>query len=339
MAGYCIDWPYAICYFSGMKLSESEARILNVVALRGDASVEVLATKAGISRNKARYAFERLLQQGMITRRVVVNSFRLGFSVYGLWFSLSSSTRKSREALIEYCRSSKFIGYFGEFAGEYSYKADIYVRSLPELNQCMDNLYCRFGAPFSTRSLSATLAIYDFPLKYLAARREDSSFFKVGFEKEIFEVNTEDLRVLRALSQIGSRSMADIARELAIPLTTLHYRIKKFQTQGIIVGFQVWTQPESMEHVGHKATVHRLRLHSASNKIVSRLLEFARKDPAVFSFTHAIGDFDIELCSLAESPREEREFTRRLEAFGAEYIRDRSSVAIIQHFKITNVPF
>jgi DNA-binding Lrp family transcriptional regulator len=322
-----------------MRLTELEEQVLEVLSINGDISLKVLAHQVRAKAHQCRYAIERLFTRGLLERRVVINTFRLGYFVCGICFNISPSARNVRAKLIEFLTRSPIVGYIGAYSGEYEFRLDLYVRSIQEVHTFLSQLSEKFGEVMNTRGITFVTEIWDLPLTLSNPTARASTGLRIGEEGEQQEITSQDHQILRVIGSIKDESHASIARRLKIPVATLEYRIKKLQEKGIIVGYQVWTRPESMDAVGYQSFVHRIRLSRQDRSVYSKLLQFVHKDESVFSYTRGVGDFDVEVCSYNRSATQERKFVERLEVALGDALKERKSSAIVQHYKVHNYPF
>jgi DNA-binding Lrp family transcriptional regulator len=321
-----------------MRFTELEAKIIDLVGVDGQLSLAQIAHAVKAPQHKCRYALEKLFDQGVLFRRVVVNPYLLGLSIYGFWFSLSTNGRAARRKVVEYLASSSYVGYLGEFLGEFEFKVDLYVAHVSELDEFFKQLSKQFGNILARRRFSCTTALYDFPQKHLHPSKLHDRQLKLLSGSKPVALKDKDAALLHALSTIGGETHAAIARRLGMAVSSFEFRVKKLQDSGVIVGYQVWTQAESMLKAGIHTFAHRLRLSGHTERDRTRLIQFLRADPACFSATCSVGDLDAELCSATQSIDEERNFEERLDALLGSALYERVSVPIVKHHKISNCP-
>ena len=321
-----------------MKLSPLEQKLLGAISLQGDASLSELAKQINTKTHKCRYAFNALFEKGILTRRVIINSFLLGYSIHAFWFSLNTEHRKNPTALHTLLKESKQVGYFGEYMGDHPYRLDLYTRNIQELREFFIDLSERLGNLFGGKELSDIYSITDFPLKYLHSNGSEIHCSRVEYNATVVEIDDLDHRILSALSTIDRESHASIARTLGIPQTTLEYRIKRLREQKVIVGYHVWPNVERLETMGFRTTLHRIKLANHSRDSLTTVDQFVLQEPSVFSCTHYIGEWDLEICSSTRSKGDEEGFMKNLESTLGENITAIVSKPVIQHHKISNYP-
>lgn len=322
-----------------MKLLELEADIVAAVSLRADASVPEIARIVGARVHKCRHVLDKLIQHGIISRRVVINPARLGYGCYGLWFSMPANLSPKHDVILNALVASKNISYLGEFSGEFEWRADILARSAKEADETIGVLSEKVGLMLASRSLSCSLSIRDFSLNSLTSHAQKIPPICVEFDAEPLVISEQDRAILAALTNNSAASQSMLARSLRIPLTTLNFRIKKLRESGVIVGYHMLTEVEQLRAYNVTMHVHRIRLtknDKASRKV---LLDFAAVDQAVHGLTFSFGDIDAELCSTSTGVRTEHDFEKRLKNALSGSIASLSSLTVYKNHKVNAFPF
>lgn len=322
-----------------MRLREVESQVLAQLGVRGDISLADLARLVGVRPHVCRRAVDALFERGLLSRRVVVNPARVGCQIFGLWFSLKPGAVRLRREIVAAIVESPVVSYLGEFEGEFSFKADLYVREFEGVDRFLGELSGRYGDVFSRRSLCCTMSVWDFAMKFLAPGGAASEPLKIGGRPEAAILREGDHDILRLLSSIRNESHTSLARRLGMSAATFDYRVKKLREQGVIVGCHALPEVERMRDFGLLMHVHRIKLTSLGAAARAGMARFASGDEAVYSFTQSIGEWDVEMCTAGRSISAEREFCSRLERACGEALREHTSVSILKHHKVNNYPF
>lgn len=322
-----------------MKLSSLEQKLLSLLSLNGEASLPELARLARSKAHACRYALNNLYDQKLLTRRVIVNAFLLGYSIHALWFALTRHARNKTTALCAFLESSKVVGYFGEFAGtETPYRIDLYTRSAEELGAFFSDISERFGDVFARKEISVIQSITDYPLKYLYPERVDSRSSSVACASGSIMLDDVDRQIVRALATINTDLHARIARTLKLPVATFEYRVRRLRERKVIVGYHVWPNVEKLQELGFYSTVHRIKLRDNSRAGLRTIEVFAQQEPTIFSYTRYIGQNDVELCSSTNSAELGERFCINLERALGDYCDTITSIPMRRHRKVTNHP-
>jgi Lrp/AsnC family leucine-responsive transcriptional regulator len=321
-----------------MKLTPAEQKVLGTVQLRADATVPELCKLTKLRPHQVRYCLNKLIAIGLLRRRVIIDPYQLGYAIYGFWFSLASAAHRSRQAIEKYLSDHSEVSYLGEFGGAYEYKIDILAKTPRDAGRVLSSISERFGEVFGARALIVTVSLSDYPHKYLAPEQTKGRVVTIGSVNDK-AVDDVDHKILKALSTIDDKSLPAIARKVGIPSTSMDYRIKGLEKENIIVGHQYWTEIETMNTLGMFSFVHRISLRKSDSKALLRMAEFANEDPAVYSMTVGIGEWDIEICTSVSSQRDEREFKARLENALEGLLDTIDSVPVVKNHKVSNYPF
>lgn len=325
-----------------MKLLDIETEILAAVTLQADATVAEIARELGVRPHRCRHALDRMLERGIVSRRVVVNPARLGYRVFGLWFSLSPRIAKDGSKLISFLESSPHVSYLGEFSGDHEWRIDILARSLTEADETIGQISRMREEVFSERRLAETISVFDFPLKTASRRRRaitprQTSIF-VDLEQPEVSLKETDLMILRELTIDGNQSQANLARKLKMPVSTLGFRINQLREKQVIVGYHLLPGVETLQGYELSFRVHRIRLRQVGTRARAQLCEFCTKDPDVHGLTHCVGDIDAEICSAGASLSDERAFDGRLKGSLGDLISSISVLRVVSHRKVNGYP-
>ena len=322
-----------------MRLNDVESKVWAAIGVRGDASIRELAAITGLPQHRCRRALDSLFMRSLLKRRVVVDPARIGYSIFGLWFSLSPAAAKKHGPLLSFLKSSPSVAYLGEFEGEYRYKMDIYGQSAAAVDSLLGEATCKFGDVFSSRALSCSLSVCDFPHKRLAPDLPAGDALVIGTAAASIKLAELDHAILQMLTSSVDKSHLAMAQRLQIAATTFDYRVKRMREQRIIAGFHVFPDVEIGHGLGITMHVHCLRLNRLDSKTRTQIQNFAASDTAVCGITHSTGRFDLELCTASVSIAEDREFRSRLEDKFGNMICEHSGSSVLKHYKINSYPF
>ena len=321
-----------------MKLLDIENEILAAITLKADATVLEIARHMGVRPHSCRHALDRMLGRGIISRRVVVNPARLGYRIFGLWFSLAPRTSAESSKIVKFLKASPQISYLGEFSGEYEWRIDILARSLTEADEVIGQISRMNEDVFSDRRLTLLMSVYDFPLKALSRKERRPTATQVDLESPEIRLHEMDIKILRELTADGSQSQAALARKLGMPASTLTFRINQLREKEVIVGYHLLPEVETLRDYEVSFRLHRIRLRHLGSEVRARLLEFCASDPSVHGLTQCIGDSDADICSAATSVLQEREFEIRLKKTLGPLLSGMSVLRMVKHHKVNACP-
>jgi Lrp/AsnC family transcriptional regulator, leucine-responsive regulatory protein len=114
-----------------------------------------------------------------------------------------------------------------------------------------------------------------------------------------------DRRILTYLRQDGRMSLASIAKEVGLSGPAVHERVRKLEQSGVIAGYSVILDPESLErpHVAFvMVTLSEGEEFAADEPIVARICE----EPDVLEF-HRIAGQDCYLIKIRCATNKEME--------------------------------
>lgn len=120
------------------------------------------------------------------------------------------------------------------------------------------------------------------------------------------DVDEVDVRILRILNNNARKSYRDIAKELDLSLTTVSKRIKRLETEKVILGYAPLLDQEKLGF-DITAIIGIKILHG-------RIIEtekYLAKDPAVFAVYDSTGDWDAMVEARFRTRTDLNEFVKR----------------------------
>ena len=97
-----------------MRLSIKERQIVALAALAADSSATEIAKKLRLPLHQIHYLVKKLTEAGIIRKVWVIDTFRLGFTRYNIFFSLNSVQQKTRASIVRSLAESGRTVFFSE---------------------------------------------------------------------------------------------------------------------------------------------------------------------------------------------------------------------------------
>ncbi len=120
--------------------------------------------------------------------------------------------------------------------------------------------------------------------------------------KKVSPVDDIDRKILNILSENSRRKLLDIAGEISLSVPSTKARIDRLVAEKIITRFTIHTDLDKM---GLSVGVH---VHVKLNKITearqNEFIAYLRKNKSVVDLISIIGNYDLLIVVIAESPTE-----------------------------------
>lgn len=274
-----------------IKLSDRERCVLSVLQFCADASASEVAARAGVREHVVRRVRTRLVEAGVLRRRVYVNYFKLGLSQYSIFLRFNSQTIKHKQRFIKVLQGAPFVELVLEVGGRYDLALILTVRGPFDVEQFLDLVLADMDVAFSEFHMQVRTGWFYFGVKHLHERtpRCVQVIASSGEREEISRAEAETL-VAFARSADGNRQR--IARQLGIPVTTLQSRLERLERSEILSGalFEVVA-----DRAGSQAFRVLVATHAPHREHRETLRIWAEKHPSILTFMHGFGNWQYEL--------------------------------------------
>ena len=254
------------------------------------ASVQEISREAGLRSDSARRKIARYRDAGILTPRVLVNTFPLGLERYSLFGSLGEPNRRRYERLITSLINAPQVSLVLELSGDYEFEVNLTVSNQRELRDFLEQLSAKHGMHFTHKALGIQLGHSIFGTRCIAQRRKPFSPLIYSDTDEIFLTDELDTELLSESVRIGTVDPSPLARSLNEPVSTVSYRLRRLKEAHVLMGLSFLVHINKLHHY-----VVLVYLKSFSEDLRIKLSKFCKKEPNVFYSVDSIGSWDFEL--------------------------------------------
>ncbi len=291
-----------------MRLSEKEKQLLCELELQASRPISEVVEATGYRDHAIRYGLKRLEDRAAIQRIPVINVGAIGYEMRSIFFSLTAEQSGLKRKLVRYFLRAKQVVWLGEFSGDFQYGVGVCCRSLHELQGFLEDFTETFGHIFHEKQASSQFRVTRYPRKYLG-KTTSKSIIVYEHCEEVKEVDELDTEILSAFSKAGRKSLRALARQLAIPLSTLDHRVRRLEEREIICGYVYNVNSEVIASQEFKLLLFTRGL---SSSISEEVRAFASQSPYVTLLVECFGAWDFELNIEVPRPQEVTEITQSL---------------------------
>lgn len=275
-----------------MRISEQDGLVLASAELRAREAVSIFRKETGLREHSIRYALRRLNERGVITPIPVINMHRIGITIVNVFFSVGAQRSNAQESLLRAFSESDEIVWIGEFGGEYQYGIALCSRRIGESLDFISGLSKRFTNVFFEKAISYQYAVWLFPHKYLAGKRSAARHLRVGFTKDLVNIDETDDRILRALASSGGASFRQIAQKLGMPTSTVDVRLRRLQEAKVIEGYMYAVNPGAIGMQAFKLLVYAKGIN---HELSAAMVKYSEQHRNVVYFIECLGTWDYEI--------------------------------------------
>lgn len=319
-----------------MKLSPTQAKVISSVGLQADSTTQEIAKECKLREHVVRYALSELMHSGYAQAFPIVNIHALGYTDYCVFLTLTSENRASRQRVLKFFSKSERTAWVAELSGEYHYTVSIFARDIFEVDSYFRELADAVPGVVVEKTLAIRISWTTFRSKYLANHRSKVECVTRSQAAGVEILDQTDHAILQAIAENPLAPRTHQARAAAIPVTTLHHRLKNLQARGILLGTVFFVD---MVRLG----VHSFRLliqaKSSTHKLTQALWDFSFKHPNIVGFVHCFGAWDYELNVEVRDPSELARIHDEIEDIFGREIRSLRTVTVLGTPKTQAYPF
>ncbi len=273
-------------------LAEQDREILYLALMDASASVAKLAAAVGCKPHVVQAALTKFHSTGLISRRVMVDAFRLGLSRHSIYISLSKDGQEKCGKVSEFLVDHPATSVVLEVAGDYDFFVAILVRDSGELAQFQLAFASAFPSATLRMDIAVTIRHSVYGEKSLLSdkRLYRECTFAMGGRQ--FEADEVERRILFRVCDSVFRGSAQLSRRLGMPASTVEYRLKKLRERGIICGDMYEVRGELL---GLSNFIVLVQMKGVSDVTHTGFISFARLHPHITHLSFEVGYWDYQL--------------------------------------------
>ena len=277
------------------KLSITDRKILYYLDMDARISNSSLAQKVGLSKETVGYRIRRLEQTGIIKGYfTVIDASKLGYVSFRIYLKLQDLSPDSERELFDHLYSSPRVMWYVSVYGSWDLVIMVWVKDIFDFEDFWLDLVERFGTYIQKNwisILSATIVHQN--RRYLLPDKQKIS---VGVEgsREIVELDSLDVKILRFISQNARCSLLDMQRGIGEGYKTIAYRLRQLENKRVILLYRLFLDTEKL---GFKYFKVLFYLQNINRETLRRLEEFVSNIPYTLVIVKVIGgaDFEVEI--------------------------------------------
>ena len=318
------------------RLSVREREILAATYFSADLSAKAVAKLVGCREHIARHSLHQLQVDGLVKLRPYYNPFAIGYQEYVAWISLHSVDRKQRRALCGALCTSPYTTYVTDVEGVFQIFVMFLAKSIEQVEVFFDSLNHAVPGIRYSKTVAPVRQVTLFTPKRFLKKRSEISSLSYSPVKEAQSLDEVDGKLLAAFASSSSASVAELARLIALPESTVKYRIKSLTTKGVIltvgftsVGFDDGVMPFGL----------LIQTSGSSAEKRKELWEFAKRHPRSSAILDIIGPWEHQVEVELHDGREIVEIVQGFYDAFPSYIKNIQTVPIGAMHKLTPYPF
>lgn len=285
-----------------MELDVIDSRILYEL----DRNARIPETRLGKlvrrSKESIRYRIKKLEEMGVIQGYSLwVDPVKLGFMSAKIYLSLANKPELKKE-FINHVKKDRRLYWLGVAEGAWNAGLTYFIRTNREFYELKNTLFSKFKDLILSANTAVLVSVHTSDKNYLyEAQTEWKELFA---QKEYYEIDEADKKILSALFENSRMSLAQVARNTQLTVDIVRQRKKKLEEKGIIKRYVA-----AINHtvLGLEFFKSFLFFKNLTTQDEQRLMEYARQQPNTIHLIKQISPWDVELEIMCKNYREYNE--------------------------------
>jgi DNA-binding Lrp family transcriptional regulator len=275
-----------------VKINLKDRKILYQLDLNSRQSFSQIGKKVGLPKNVVHYRIKRLEETGIISRYfTVIDSFRLGYSSFRLYFTYQYTTSEIEKEIIDYFVKNEYTYWIASTEGRFNLVVITWVKDPADFYIFWKNTLKKYRDYFQEKIFSFYFQLLHYRNSYLLDDYEKSDREKyeiIGSGRKI-TIDELDFQILQTIASNARIPIIDIANELDSTVPTISYRLKKLVNLGIIQGFRVEMDISKLDYKQFKVDID-LKDYSKIDEVT----KYITSNPHLYYITKSAGHSDLE---------------------------------------------
>lgn len=276
-----------------MQIDRKYRRILSALDENCRETDTQIARTVGLSRDVVRYRIKQLEKENIIRGYMtIINTMKLGYDWYRIFFKFGPSSKQQRTEAIATIR--KHASWSTDVEGAWDLNTGIFAKNPYHLRDIITAVLDEHSC-IQEHEVSAVTRMWHYPRKFLKEQTDNATTRVMGYdpseEYEEKELDEKDMQILRELQEDARIHTVELAERIGMSESTVRYRIKKLEEDGIILGYRPFLD---VEKLGYQYFKVHLQLHRQSTDSREHILHELHRHPNTLHTTELVNGADIE---------------------------------------------
>ncbi len=275
-----------------------------------------LAKSVGLSASNVQYRISRLQKNGIISEfYLLLNPFAFKKRYDRLIVKFRSDWNTNE--IKKYCKNTKKIGWHMLSDGDWNFGCQIWSDTTIETREVVDEFLSKFSKYIDKYDISSLISIDKFEHNFLFENLKSKNT-TMQIVPEV-KLDLLDKKIINLIFKDARMKLLDIANVLKVDYKVIAYRLKKLESNNVILGYKVQLGRFNLGYDYYKV---KLTYSSYKKEDVEKLYNFLKSDKRVLFITKALGWSDLEFEIFCKDQNEYRNFKDKFRRKFARIIKD-----------------
>ena len=294
-----------------------------------------IAREVGLKKQNVDYRINNMLKKGIITGFYpLVDPNRLGLKYCRLFIRFNNMTEEKEKQLLDEMTKDQRYRWIVRFEGRYDILFGVWVLSITEFKQIVDEFVSRHGTYIKDKIESICTQLNHYPARYILDTKKSCEITMTEDEKSVM-IDAKDSAILKSLSDNARKPLISIAGELGITAKVAAYRIKNMEKRGIIRGYRSNINSNILGYTHYKTLLY---LNNVSEENIKKFKAYVKGDLHIVYFVEEVGLWNFDIECMFRTNQEYFGFISDLRHKFPHMIREYETLIIEKTLKVSYVP-
>jgi len=304
-----------------LKIDLKDNKILEILRKNSRITYQQISKQVHLSHDAVRYRIQKLEKSGIIDNySIKINYPLLGYNEYQILFQHIESKHEKIKSFYNYLIKHNNIINVIFYSDKWDLKVVILAKDAVELDKILTDIDNKFSDILIDQQI----------LGKIRDCVEGDINLELKKQKQKIKLDDTDKKILNILSENSRTSLVDISKKVNLDADTIMYRIKKLQNKNII------------DHFGTNINANKLGMHWYNVLLLmkvftedeeKKLRDYFNQDPNLIGIIKTIGEWNLILTILAESPKQFHEIATKIKLLLGDSLKDYDSLLAYKELK------
>ena len=320
-------------------LDIKDRKILYELDVNARLSASDIGKKVGLSKQVVTYRINKLLELGIIQKfYVVLDTSRIGFTTYKIFFRLKKEDVNKQNEIIEYIKNHERIQFFASTDGMFDFVFNVLTKNVNELYFFIRGLENKYGDYIAEKELTimvfSSFFFRDYLINKKSVQLRKPMFF--GSDSISTKIDRYDEKILSILGIDARTPLIKIAEKIKLNADTIGARIKKLEKAQIIQNYILLPDFSLLNQSSYKIMFALRNLNEKKERI---LFEYASTNPNIWFHSKSLGKWDLEINMDVDNANQFRNIMMEIKSKFSEIIKEYNTLQVSRVHKFNFYPF
>jgi len=316
-----------------ISLSARERELLAELKFQADLGLLPQPRVFSQSAEAVRGCLARCMEQRAVLVAPIMNVYPLGFTRFGVFFSLTPEARLARPRIAEAIHALRPVVWSAEMGGQFDYCMTLVAHDVGEVLDVFGQFCSAVGTVIRAKAVVTQRRVTLFPDKFLGAKRSPVPSVWWGPTGSRVRLQSLDHEILHRIALESSISRRDLCQRLGITSQELDSRLERLRREQVFRGCALVLDPIQF---GRQCYFFMVHTRSTSAEQRAKLYALCEQHPDVVRLIETFGEWDYQIGAYVEQPEDAARLSDEIVRAVGQSV---SHVEVVPQYRIMKVSF